>query len=44
MTGPFELVGDADAPVCVDDVCALPADAVGAVPAGADTAPTDEQG
>ncbi len=24
MSGPFELVGDVDAPVCVDGVCALP--------------------
>ncbi len=24
MSGPFELVGDADAPVCVDGVCAIP--------------------
>ncbi len=24
MTGPFEIVGAPDAPVCVDGVCALP--------------------
>jgi len=24
VTGPFELLGEADAPVCVDGVCALP--------------------
>lgn len=28
MTGPFELVGDTDAPVCVDGMCALPPEAV----------------
>ena len=44
MTGPFEMVGDADAPVCVDGVCARPADAVEAAPAGADTASTDDLG
>lgn len=25
MTGPFEILGEDDAPVCVDGVCALPA-------------------
>ena len=24
MTGPFEMVGDDEAPVCVDGVCELP--------------------
>ncbi len=24
MSGPFELVGEDDAPTCVDGVCALP--------------------
>ena len=24
MTGPFEIVGDDDAPVCVDGVCEIP--------------------
>ncbi len=42
MTGPFELVGDTDAPLCVDGVCALPTDAVEAAPADADTAPDGE--
>ncbi|SKB08580.1 hypothetical protein SAMN06295964_2233 [Aeromicrobium choanae] len=23
MTGPFEIVGDEDAPTCVDGVCAI---------------------
>ncbi len=43
MTGPFELVGEPDAPVCVDGVCAMPTDAVEAAPAGAVTASTDDQ-
>ncbi|MDF1705897.1 MAG: hypothetical protein P1U38_14095 [Aeromicrobium sp.] len=38
MSGPFEMVGEVDAPVCVDGVCALPTDAVEAAPAGAGTA------
>ena len=25
MTGPLDMVGDSDAPVCEDDVCELPA-------------------
>jgi hypothetical protein len=25
VTGPFEILGDDDAPVCVDGVCAVPA-------------------
>jgi len=32
MTGPFELVGADDAPVCVDGVCALPDAAIGDAP------------
>jgi hypothetical protein len=26
MTGPLEIVGDDDAPVCEDGVCEIPAD------------------
>lgn len=42
MSGPFEMVGDVDAPVCVDGVCTLPTDAVEAAPAGAGTASDGE--
>lgn len=40
MNGPFEMVGEVDAPLCVDGVCALPTDADEAVSAAADTAST----
>jgi hypothetical protein len=35
VTGPLEIVGDADAPVCVDGVCAIP-DVTDAADADAD--------
>ncbi len=35
VVGPFELVGEDDAPTCVDGVCALPEPAA--------TEPTDEE-
>ena len=43
MSGPFEMVGAPDAPLCVDGVCALPTDDVEAAPAGAGTASTNDQ-